>query len=88
MNQEAFTALLAQEGFENPVTVEREANGFLDTHSHPFEAKALILEGEIRIQYGQQDKLCRVGEIFHLDADVPHKEQYGPTGVKYLVGRK
>lgn len=88
MNQEAFTAMLAQEGFENLVTIEREANGFLDTHSHPFEAKALILEGEIRIQYGEQDKLWKVGEIFHLDAEVPHKEQYGPTGVKYLVGRK
>ena len=88
MNLQEFTTLLAQEGYENLVTIEREANGFLDTHTHPFAAKALILEGEIRIQYGEHDKLWTVGEIFQLDAEVPHKEQYGPAGVKYLVGRK
>ena len=88
MELQAFKAILADEGYTNLVTVEREANGALDWHTHPFEAKAIILEGEIRIQYDGKNDRYQVGEIFHLAAEVPHQEQYGPSGVKYLVGRK
>lgn len=70
-------------------TVTRAAHGKLDMHSHPFEAKALILTGEIRIQCeGQEEKLYRPGEVFHLAREEPHSESYGPEGVSYLVGRK
>ena len=43
MNQEQFKHLLIEEGFQDLVIVEREADGYLDLHTHPFEAKALIL---------------------------------------------
>lgn len=70
-------------------TVTRAANGQLDLHTHPFEARALILTGEIRIQCaGQEEKLYRPGEVFHLAHEEPHSESYGPEGVSYLVGRK
>jgi quercetin dioxygenase-like cupin family protein len=70
-------------------TVSRPANGQLDVHTHPFEARALILTGEIRIRcVGQEEKLYRPGEIFHLAHEEPHSESYGPEGVSYLVGRK
>ncbi len=88
MNQEEFTRMLADEGYEQVVTIEREANGFLGLHSHPFEAKALIIEGEIQIWVEEQEQKCAVGHIFHLNAEVEHAERYGPAGVKYLVGRK
>jgi quercetin dioxygenase-like cupin family protein len=82
-----FEAQLVSEGFEIAL-VEREPNGFLDTHEHPFEAKALILAGEISIGTGETDRRYRAGEIFHLQAGVPHTERYGPQGVRYLAGRK
>ncbi len=70
-------------------TVTRTAHGRLDVHTHPFEARALILAGEIRIQCaGQEEKLYRPGEVFHLEHEEPHSESYGPEGVTYLVGRK
>lgn len=84
----AFAQTLAGEGFEPPVTVTREAGGMLDDHTHPFEAKALILSGEIRIVAGASERTYSVGEVFHLQAHEPHSEFYGPTGVRYLVGRK
>ena len=43
MDQQAFKTMLESEGFE-VVVVEREANISMDLHSHPFEAKAMILE--------------------------------------------
>lgn len=49
MDTPQFTQFLAQECLEPAVTVTREPGGALDEHTHSFEAKALILAGEIRI---------------------------------------
>ena len=88
MDRATFEAALVSEGFSEIVTVERVANGFLDTHAHPFEAKALILAGDIHLQVGASEKHYRVGDVFHLLANHVHTERYGPAGVSYLVGRK
>lgn len=88
MQQTDFITMLTAEAFQNIVTVEREPNGAMDLHTHPFEAKALILEGELHIQVGEIEQFYKAGDVFHLNAEVPHAERYGPVGVKYLVGRK
>lgn len=88
MERDQFVELLRQEGFEQLVTVEREPNGALDLHRHPFEAKALILDGELRLVQDGQEQVCRRGDLFHLAPNAPHSESYGPQGVRYLVGRK
>lgn len=88
MTEQEFISALTAEGFQNIVTVEREPDGFLDTHTHPFEAKALIVSGEIHIKAQDRDQTYKTGQIFHLNAEVPHAERYGPAGVKYMVGRK
>ena len=88
MRSNEFTAMLADEGFPAGALVEREANGKMDEHSHPFEAKALIVEGEIRLITADGERVYHEGQIFHLRANERHSEHYGPHGVKYLVGRK
>lgn len=89
MDTTAFTQTLTQEGFDQFVRVEREANGLWDRHTHPFEAKALILAGEIRIRTDDgAERTYRAGEVFHLQHEEPHAEWYGPEGVTYLVGRR
>lgn len=88
MNQETFMETLDREGFKEMVTVTREPDGSLETHMHPFEAKALILSGELQLQAGDEDRCYRAGQVFHLLAGTPHAEQYGPEGVTYLVGRR
>ncbi len=88
MSETEFRQLLAEQGYETVVTVEREPNGALDTHSHPFEARALILNGDITIVAEGQTWHCGPGDTFCLAANVPHTECYGPQGVTYLAGRK
>ncbi|QJE02221.1 cupin domain-containing protein [Massilia forsythiae] len=88
MEHQAFIELLQREGFAAPVTVEREPDGRLDAHAHPFEAKALILAGEIRIVTGGRERRYGPGDVFHLQRDEPHAESYGPQGVRYLSGRR
>ena len=87
MTQEEFEQLMSKDGFET-VIVERPANGSLDLHTHPFEARALILDGEITIVAEGRTLHCKTGDTFALDANVPHTEVYGPTGVRYIAGRK
>lgn len=88
MNQEQFVNTLKAEGYGEPVNVTREPGGMLASHVHPFEAKALILDGEIRIETEGGARTYQAGEIFHLQANEPHTESYGPQGVRYLVGRR
>lgn len=88
MEREAFVGILEQEGFAEVVTVNREPGGSLDAHEHPFEAKALIVQGEMWIRVGEEDQRYQVGDVFHLPAHIAQEEQYGPKGVQYLVGRK
>lgn len=88
MDLSTFEAALTSEGFSDIVTVQRDADGFLDIHAHAFEAKALILDGEISLHVGTTTQRYQTGEIFHLTANQPHSERYGPAGVRYLVGRK
>lgn len=88
MQRKVFTEALADEGFQQVVTVTREPNKFLDTHAHPFEAKALILSGELHLRVGDAERVYQPGEVFHLMAGESHSERYGSAGVEYLVGRK
>lgn len=87
MQRDVFEKALADEGFTSVVVVTRET-GEMDEHTHPFEAKALILAGEIRIRVGADERVYKTGDVFHLAANLPHHERYGPDGVQYLVGRK
>ena len=88
MEPEVFKKILATEGFGEAVTVMREPSGFLDLHAHPFEAKALILKGELLLKVDGAEQSYQTGQVFHLPAGTPHFEQYGPQGVEYLVGRR
>jgi quercetin dioxygenase-like cupin family protein len=88
MEQQAFLDTLKAEGYADPVRVRREPNGSLADPAHPFEAKALILAGEIRIHAGGEIKIYRAGDVFHIRRDEPHRESYGPEGVDYLAGRR
>lgn len=47
-----------------------------------------MLAGDIRIVTATSERVYRQGEVFHLLANEPHSEFYGPMGVSYLVGRK
>jgi quercetin dioxygenase-like cupin family protein len=88
MERDDFIEMLAREGFQTTVLVEREAGASLDDHAHAFEAKALILEGELTLRVDNIDTRYQPGDVFHLRANETHSERYGPEGVCYLVGRK
>ena len=88
MTLEQFSEELRNVGFPEFTIVERLPNVALDPHTHPFESRALILDGEITLTVDGIERVYRAGEIFHLPRETLHAERYGATGVRYLVGRK
>ena len=88
MNSEQFLQLLCRDGFPEPVEVQQVPNGQLGVHEHPFEVKALVVEGDITIVIDGLSKNYKAGEMFHLELKQPHAESYGSEGVKYLASRK
>ena len=88
MTEADFRKVLSAEGFGTVVLVTYEPNGGRDMHQHPFEAKALVLAGEIELDTQGVTACHRAGDVFHLRHAQPHVERYGPVGVTYLVGRK
>ena len=88
MNSEQFLQSLRLDGFPDPVEVQQPPNGQLGTHEHPFEVRALVIEGDITIDIDGDSKIYKVGDIFQLEFKQSHTESYGPSGVKYLASRK
>lgn len=88
MTEHEFRKLLAEQGFDEPLLIERAASTELDNHVHPFEALALILSGDITISTEQGDTTYHPGETFHLQPNELHREAFGEQGVSYLAGRK
>jgi quercetin dioxygenase-like cupin family protein len=88
MNTEQFQLLLEKEGFPEPVEVEQVPNGRLGNHEHPFEVRALVIQGSIDITIHGKSRTYKTGDMFELGFKEVHSESYGPEGVKYLACRK
>jgi quercetin dioxygenase-like cupin family protein len=57
-------------------------------HAHAFDARGLVLAGELTLTSQGQSRTFRAGETFEMAAGCVHSEQYGPEGATYLLGRK
>lgn len=88
MNTEEFLQLLKDAGFPEPVEVLQTPNGHLGNHEHPFEVRALVIDGSIDIVIHGSSKTYKPGDVFQLGFKEVHAESYGPQGVKYLASRK
>jgi len=60
----------------------------VETHTHPFDAQALVTEGEMWLTFGAETQHLRAGDTFHVPCGTPHSERYGPQGATYWVARR
>lgn len=65
-----------------------EADTVQDTHTHPFRARALVVEGEMWLTVDGSTRHLLPGDRFDLPAGQPHAERYGPQGATYWVARR
>ena len=85
---EEFQAEVQPQGYDQVLVREWAPNQRVDTHTHPFDANALVVRGELVLTCGDVARTLRAGERFTLARDQPHTEAYGPDGATFWVGRR
>ena len=85
---EAYAAEARAAGFDEVLERRWSPGTVLDTHTHDFAVRALVVQGELWLTLGDQTRHLRPGDRFTLDANVPHSERYGPEGAIYWVARR
>lgn len=60
----------------------------VETHSHPFDAHALIVKGEMWLMEDRRTQHLHTGDTFDLTHGTPHSERYGSSGATYWVARR
>ena len=87
MDQHEFAAELRRDGFR-PVYASLRPNMREANHCHDFDARLLVLGGEITITRDNTPETFRAGQCCEVPAGCMHTEQIGPEGVAYLSGRR
>ena len=82
-----FTAQSLEEGFDEVLVREWQADTVLDTHTHPFDASVREVRGHYRLTVGEEVRQLQAGDTFRLARNVPHAEHYGPEGATIWVAR-
>lgn len=81
--QSAVMELLPKTG---SVEVQRDTPGREHpTHTHPTHETLLIIDGEIKFEYGQH-ATCRSGDRLLLPLGTEHSSVAGPNGCLYVIG--
>lgn len=88
MDRAAFETLLKADGYTETLTRRMEAGATAPSHTHPFDARLYILDGEFILEQGGVTRRYGPGEALEVPAGVPHAESFGPKGATYLVGRR
>ncbi|HTE36809.1 MAG TPA: cupin domain-containing protein [Reyranella sp.] len=87
MDQQAFEAELERDGYAvmTNTTPGAKVN---PEHSHPFDVKAMVMEGALTLSCDGQSRTYKPGEIFTMARGCLHSESYDAGGAVVLVGRK
>lgn len=91
MNLSTFAAFEAEaraQGFDEIVERKWPPSTILDSHTHPFSVKALVVQGEMWLTVGSEVRHLRPGDEFVLEREVPHAERHGAEGATYWVARR
>ncbi len=85
---EAFRAQALSEGFDEVLERVWAPGQVVETHSHPFDAEAIITQGEMWLTCAGEIRHLQPGGTFVLSRGTPHAERYGPEGATYWVARR
>jgi quercetin dioxygenase-like cupin family protein len=85
---ESFRASSLKAGADEVLERRYAPGQVVETHTHPFDADALVTDGEMWLTCGGETRHLRPGDTFHLSNGTPHSERYGEQGATYWVARR
>ncbi|WP_203076224.1 cupin domain-containing protein [Falsiroseomonas ponticola] len=88
MDRTAFESALARDGYVETVERTLPPGEATPDHTHPFDARLLILSGTLIYGSGEGRRAYAAGESFEVARGTLHAEIAGPEGASYLAGRR
>ncbi len=88
MDRQVFEAELKREGYDEILAGNTPGPKHNAEHSHPYDVKAMVIDGAITLAWEGKTQTFRPGEVFTMARGCPHTETFGPEGAATLVGRK
>ena len=86
---ERFESEARAQGFDEVLERRWPPLKVLESHTHPFALRALVVAGEMWLTVGGDGvRHLLPGDTFALERDVPHAERYGVEGATYWVARR
>jgi quercetin dioxygenase-like cupin family protein len=86
LTREAFESDLRREGFE-VVHGGQQPNFAEELHAHDFDARIMVLSGEITVTRDNKADMFRAGDHCEIPAGCQHTTNVGPEGVALMVGK-
>jgi quercetin dioxygenase-like cupin family protein len=86
LSREAFESDLRREGFD-VVNGGQQPNFAEDMHAHDFDARIMVLSGEITVTRDGTTNVFHAGDSCEIPAGCQHTTKVGPEGVAYIVGK-
>ena len=83
-----FEAAARARGFDAVVERRWAPDTVVGEHTHPFDADALVVQGEMWLSCEGRTAHLLAGDRFALARLVPHAERYGPAGATFWVARR
>lgn len=87
MDRTTFEAELKRDGYD-VMTNTTPGVKFNPEHSHPYDVKAMVVQGALTLTREGTVRTYKPGESFTMPKGCPHSESYGPEGAVTLFGRK
>ena len=87
MDKKKAFEILKNDGYDNIVFIEKEANYFLDKHSHDFNVDIIIITGTFEIELSNSNIVLFPGSRLKLNKGEMHSEKAGSEGVSFLSAR-
>lgn len=87
MDRTAFESELQRDGYQ-VVQNTMQPNAINPEHAHDFDARLMVVAGEMTIVMGDQRNTYQVGDTFSMTHGCRHAEHAGPNGATYVAGRR
>lgn len=88
MNESEHIEQLKSKRFDPVYVWNAEPNEEDLEHTHRFDTKLVILDGEITIGMDGGSSILKAGDVIEIPKDKLHSGLAGPTGCKYIVAEK
>jgi quercetin dioxygenase-like cupin family protein len=88
MDFDAYASSMKQQGFDQVLERVWKPLTTVEEHTHPFDAKAVVVRGEMWLTVNGRTEHLLPGGTFELPANLPHSERYGAEGATYWVARR